>query len=264
MKFQVNANSSNTYAYLDYFEITYQKNLTAANDSLIFYSKDTTSVINYDLSGFSNSNIQVYDISDYANIKSVSSMTSPSGGEFKFQASENAGKVSKYIAVGNDKYKTPINPEEISNQNLHGISDGAQYIIITDKTFNEQANRLKNYRENESKEKLSSIVVDVDQIYNEFSGGALDVTGIRNFIKYAYDNWTTKPEYVLLFGDGNYDYKNIEGSNNNFVPPYETVPTGSLKYNEIWSYPMDDYYAMVDGDDNKIDCCNRTDKHTKS
>ncbi len=253
LKFQVNANSSNTYAYLDYFEISYQKNLTATNDSLIFYSKDTTSVIGYNLLGFSNSDIQVYDISDYSNMKTVTGMSSPSGGEFKFQSSENAGKVSKYIAVGNDKYKTPINPEEISNQNLHGITNGAQYIIITDKSFNEQANRLKNYRENESKEKLSSIVVDVDQIYNEFSGGTLDVSGIRNFIKYAYDNWTIKPEYVLLFGDGNYDYKNIEGSKNNFVPPYETVPTGSLKYNEIWSYPMDDYYVMVDGNDNKID-----------
>ena len=253
LKFQVNANSSNTYAYLDYFEITYQKNLTATNDSLIFYSKDTTSVINYNLSGFSNSNIQVYDISDYANIKSVSSMTPASGGEFAFEASENAGKVSKYIAVGNDKYKTPVNPEEISNQNLHGIADGAQYIIITDKSFNEQANRLKDYRENESKEKLSSIVVDINQIYNEFSGGALDVSGIRNFIKYAYDNWTIRPEYVLLFGDGNYDYKNIEGSNNNFIPPYESDPSIDHKYNEIYSYPMDDYYAMVDGDTNKID-----------
>jgi hypothetical protein len=250
LKFQVNANSSNTYAYLDYFEITYQKNLTATNDSLIFYSKDTTSVINYNLSGFSNSNIQVYDISDYANIKTVSGMVPPSGGEFKFEASENSGKVSKYIAVGNDKYKTPENPEEISNQNLHGIKDGAQYIIITDKSFNEQANRLKNYRENESKEKLTSIVVDVNQIYNEFSGGALDVTGIRNFIKYAYDNWTIRPEYVLLFGDGNYDYKDIEGSNNNFVPPYETSPDVYHKYNEIWSYPMDDYYVMLDNDDN--------------
>ncbi len=253
LKFQVNANSSNTFAYLDYFEISYQKNLAAVNDSLIFYSKDTSSVISYDLTGFSNSNIQVYDISDYANIKTVSSMTAPSGGEFKFQANESAGKVSKYIAVGNDKYKTPVSPVEISNQNLHGITGGAQYIIITDKTFNDQANRLKNYRESESKEKLSSVVVDVDQIYNEFSGGALDVSGIRNFIKYAYDNWPVKPEYILLFGDGNYDYKNIEGTNNNFVPPYETVPSGNLKYNEIYSYPMDDYYAMVDGNDNKID-----------
>ena len=67
-------------------------------------------------------------------------------------------------------------------------------------------------------------MVDVNQIYNEFSGGMLDVSGIRNFIKYAYDNWTIRPEYVLLFGDGNYDYKNIEGTNNNFVPPYETNP----------------------------------------
>ncbi len=44
-----------------------------------------------------------------------------------------------------------------------------------------------------------------------------------------------------------------KGSNNNIIPPYETVPTTSIKYNEIYSYPMDDYYVMVDGNDNKID-----------
>ncbi len=253
LKFQVSSNSSGTSAYIDFFEINYQEELKAVNDNIEFFSKDTSSVIEYDLSDFSNSNIQVFDVTDYANIKSITNPKLLSGGEYRFQSTENSGKVSKYIAVGNDKFKTPVNPVEIDNQNLHGITDGAKYIIITDKTFNDRANRLKSYRENEAKEKLSSIVVDVDQIYNEFSGGALDVSGIRNFIKYAYDNWNNRPEYVLLFGDGNYDYKNIEKTNNNFVPAYETVPSGIYKYNEIYSYPMDDYYALVDGNDNMID-----------
>ncbi len=257
LKFQINSNSSETSAYLDFFEISYQKELKASNDSLIFYSKDTSAIIEYDLSNFSNSNIRVFDVSDYTNVKLISNPKTLSGGEFRFQSGENTGIVSKYMAVGNDRFKTPVRPVEINNQNLHGIAEGAQYIIITDINFNDQANELKNYRESEAEEKLSSIVVDVDQIYNEFSGGTLDVSAIRNFIKYAYDNWSIKPEYVLLFGDGNYDYKNIEG-NNNFIPPYETYDTSlfslsKIKYDELYSFPMDDYYAMVDGNDSRMD-----------
>jgi len=76
-----------------------------------------------------------------------------------------------------------------------------------------------------------------------------DVSGIRNFIKYAYDNWIVKPAYVLLFGDGTYDYKNIEGFGNNYIIPWETE--NSL--NSIDSYPMDDFYVEVSGADNKVD-----------
>jgi Peptidase family C25/Propeptide_C25/FlgD Ig-like domain len=251
LKFQITGQEPGTSAYLDFFEISYQKQLKAVNDSLTFFSKDTSSAVEYDLLGFSNSNIQVFNVSDFANVKVISNPVLLSGGDFSFQARENSGNISKYIAVGNDKFKSPSDPVEITNQNIRGTTEGVQYIIITDKTFNDQANRLKNYRESQAKNKLSTLVFDVDEIYNEFSGGLLDPSGIRNFIKYVYGNWTIKPEYVLLFGDGTYDYKNIEGKNNNFIPTYQAYAynlPSYYKYDEIYSYPMDDYYVSVDGE----------------
>ncbi|MGE5411574.1 MAG: type IX secretion system sortase PorU, partial [Clostridiales bacterium] len=68
-------------------------------------------------------------------------------------------------------------------------------------------------------------------------------------IKYAYDNWTVRPEYVLLFGDGDYDYKDIEGKHQNFIIPYETE--NSL--NNIDSYTADDFYTWVSGNDKVVD-----------
>ena len=41
-----------------------------------------------------------------------------------------------------------------------------------------------------------------------FPWDLVDPIAIRDFIKYAYDNWQKQPGYVLLFGDGDYDYKN--------------------------------------------------------
>ena len=89
----------------------------------------------------------------------------------------------------------------------------------------------------------------MDEILNEFSSGSLDPTAIRNFLRFAYDNWETKPFCVLLLGDGDYDYYNVEGYNKNFIPTYQTVES----LDEEESYPMDDYYSRIVGNDESAD-----------
>lgn len=246
LKFTFTPTSVTTLGYLDYIEIRYDKELKAFNDQLLFFSKDTSSVIEYQLSGFSNTNIRVYDVSDYSNVKRITNPIVQSGGDFIFQASEAKGKVSKYIAIGNDNFKTPINPVEVGNSNLHGITQGAKFIIITVKDFEPAAQRLKNYRESGSLVNMSTIIVDIEQIFNEFSGGLRDITGIRDFLKYAFENWQIKPEYVLFFGKGTYDYKNVENKNNNFIPVWETNESLSL----IPSFTTDDYFVNLTSDSN--------------
>ena len=53
--------------------------------------------------------------------------------------------------------------------------------------------------------------------------------------------------YLLLFGDGSYDYRNISNSDNldNFIPVYET----DVHLNPITGFPADDYFALVTEDD---------------
>lgn len=249
LKFSYNASSSSSFGYLDFFEIYYERELKAYEDFIIFYSKAQTSLNEYRLYNFSTSDIIIYDVTDYANVKTISNPIKHSGGEFWFQSSELAVNPAKYLACSSQLYKTPTNPVEISNQNLRGITPGAKSIIITHKNFMEQAERLKRYRETENQVPLSTIVVDIDQIFNEFSCGIRDVTAIRDFISYAYHNWSIEPEYVLLFGDGDYDYKNIEGHNKNFVIPFETENS----FDEIDSYCTDDFYAKIEGIDGFID-----------
>ena len=249
LKFDFNAVSSSSKGYLDYFEIGYTSSLSPVDDKLTFYSPDTNAVVEYQLNDFPNSNIKVYDVSDFSNVKIISNPNLVSGGEYRFRKQETEGARSKFLAVCSDNFLTPSNPTEIDNSNLHGINPGAQFIIITNKAWHTQAERLKNYRENEARIKVSTVVVDIDKIFNEFSCGMTDVSGVRNFIKYAYDNWTIQPKYVLLFGDGTYDYRNIEGNNNNYIIPYETAES----LNGITSYDTDDFFVRVDGNDLKPD-----------
>jgi hypothetical protein len=69
---------------------------------------------------------------------------------------------------------------------------------------------------------LRVATIDVMDIYDTFGSGQLDPTAIRTFLDYAYHNWVAPaPLYVLLVGDGNYDFKNHAGWNPlMLIPPY--------------------------------------------
>ena len=244
LKLSIEPFEINSVGYLDYFEISYTKDLEAFDNRILFFSKDTTAVIEYYLHNFPSSDISVYDVKDPANVKLITNCDI-SGGDCRFKMSEFKGSVTKYIGVGNKNYLTSANPVSVDNSDLRGIQIGAKYIIISPKDFLEAANRLKEFRENQATVPISTIVVQVDQIFDEFSCGMLDVSAIRDFIKYAYDNWQVTPEYVLFFGKGTYDYKNTEGYNDNFVPNWQTKESLIYIYGGD-SYTTDDYFINVD------------------
>ncbi len=90
--------------------------------------------------------------------------------------------------------------------------------------------------------------MEVGKIYNEFASGLEDPVAIRNFLKYAYNNWTERPVYVLFLGDGSYDYKNIYSLYNanvkNWVPPIQKNSDFLVEFTE--SYPAPAGTNIVD------------------
>ncbi|MCK9279033.1 MAG: type IX secretion system sortase PorU [Melioribacteraceae bacterium] len=248
LKFTMESGSTSARLALDYFEIEFTAQLKAAMDNLIVFSKDTTSLISYNFFNFSNSSISGFDVTDFENVKIIQG-ASISGGEFRFSAYENKGAISKYYGVNSGAFKTPTGIEKIENRDLRAISSGAEYVIITNKLFKSQAERLRDFRASDNLSPLSGDIFYVDEIVNQFSGGNLDPSAVRNFLSNAYKTWQTKPFYVLLFGDGDYDYLNSEKQDKNYVLTYQTRES----LDEILAYPMDDYYARINGNDAKAD-----------
>jgi hypothetical protein len=132
----------------------------------------------------------------------------------------------------------------VPNQNLHGINspDLPDMVIVTSGSFLSAANRLANFRQ--TNDNLDAVVVTTDQIYNEFSSGAQDITAIRDFMRMLYTRKTATDSvrYLLLFGDCSYDYKDRLGNNTNFVPIYESRQS----LDGIDTYSSDDYFGLLD------------------
>ncbi|MBN1301361.1 MAG: type IX secretion system sortase PorU [Melioribacteraceae bacterium] len=248
VKFNYSSSSSDARGYIDYMEIQFQKSLRAYNDQILFFSERVDAPVEMRLFNFSNSNIRVFDITNSSSVIEVIPRII-SGGEATIEVNGTIHQSRKYFAVTSDNFFTVSDISQIENSDIQGTAPGAEYLIITDKKFAAEAERLRNYRANEAPDKLSSVVVFADQIYNEFSTGIVDPTAIRNFLRYAYLNWQIKPFFVLLLGDGTYDYFNTDNASNNFIPTFQTPES----LDEIGSYPYDDYYSRIVGNDQKAD-----------
>ena len=168
-------------AYLDYIEIQGKKQLIANGNQFSFRSFEavkSTGIIQYEIQN-SNNVSQLWDVTDYTNPSSIENFSS--GNSFTFKA--NAGSLKEYIVLNDANYLIPVVEDGalIANQNLHAIRD-VNYILITNQELASQAQRIADYHKNNTG--LTTQVVELSKIYNEFGSGSPDVTAIRNFIKH--------------------------------------------------------------------------------
>lgn len=229
-------------AYLDFIEVFGEKELKASNIQFSFRSfiaKDAIGVVNYTINNAANSIFQVWDVTDFINPKNIEN-TSTANGTFSFKA--NSGVLNEYVVLNEANFYTPelLSNSKVANQNLHSLKN-IEYLVITNKELSGEAQRLANFHKTNSN--LTTKVVQLSKIYNEFSSGSPDVTGIRDFIKHLHDNSAVskKLKYVCFFGDTSYDYKNRLTGNNNVVPAYHAIESFSL----VSSFVTDDYYVMI-------------------
>ncbi len=127
----------------------------------------------------------------------------------------------------------------IDQQNLHGLKD-IDEIIVYYKDLYDAADKLAKHRE--QNDHFNMALVEVSKIYNEFSAGKQDPTAIRDFVRTVYKH-SKALKYVLLFGDGSYDFRGIRKglAKESLVPVYETKES----LNPITAFPSDDYFGMI-------------------
>ena len=229
-------------SYLDYIEIVGKKQLIVDGNQFSFRSFEahtTVGIVDYEIKNAA-AVFQVWDISDRLNPKNI--LNEASGNDFVFKA--NGGVITEYIVLNSSDYYTPIveGNSLIKNQNIHALKD-VNYLIITNQELSVQAKRLAAFHQDNSG--ITSQVVQLSEIYNEFGSGSPDITAIRDFIKNVYTNNTSankKLQYVCFFGDASYDYKDRLSANNNIVPVFESFES----FNLATSYVTDDYFVMLD------------------
>ena len=94
---------------------------------------------------------------------------------------------------------------------------GADLVIIAAGALLPSLQPLADQR---TREGLRVALVDMEDVYDEFSAGMKDATAIRSFLAHASASWSTAPRYLLLAGAATYDPRGWGGH-----PELDQVPT---------------------------------------
>ena len=231
--------TSTSKGWLDYLELNVIRNLNFSNGQMNF--RNVSSVGPDKVAEFSLSNatsgITVWDVTANGNPKQA--VTNLIGNQLHFRWTSDT--LHEFIAFDGSTFLSSEFIGKVDNQNLHSLNP-TDLVIISHPDFIDEAYRLATFHA--SQDNMSVTITTPQQIYNEFSSGAQDVTGIRDFVKMLWDKRTSanEPHYLLLIGDGSYDYKNRIANNTNFIPSYQS----QLSYDAAKSYVTDDFYGFLD------------------
>ena len=252
-----NGGNPSSRAYLDYIEILGSKNLVARDRQFVFRNVDATSegtIYEYVIQNAANVT-HLWDVTDPLNPGAITNLSNDQDFRFRFRG----GGLREYALSTGGDFRVPeaLENSPIENQNLHALKD-LDYLIITRDYLIGEAERIANYHREVSG--LNAAVVDLEQVYNEFSSGSPDLTSIRNFVRHLYmnSNPDRRIRYVCLFGDASFDFKDRISDNNNIVPAFQSFES----FNLATSYVTDDYFGMMDDSEGDLGSSDKQDVAT--
>jgi len=234
---------------VDWLEVTYPRTFEAVDNSLRF-SPDSGS--RYQIENFSSSALMVFDITQATDVGRVANVAISGSNPYtlEFEPPVNPGATATYLVLDSDAGKVPVGLSEDTAADLAHTANGADYILITHRDLGWDVNGdahgwLEDITALRQAQGLRVKVVDVQDIFDEFSYGLTSAEAIRDFLAYAYLNWEPPaPRYVLLVGDSSYDFRdNLLLGITNHVPAY-------LTYTQFMGETVtDEWFVKISGDD---------------
>jgi uncharacterized repeat protein (TIGR01451 family) len=207
------AGSATSQWYVNSFGLNYPRQYFAVNGTLLF-NANSNMVITVD--GFTSPAITVLEISDPNQPALVQNLTiAPTDAGYSASFAP-ADPQNQFVAFQSGAGTTPASVACAQTANLSRAANAADYIIIAPDSLTAPAGQLAAYRQRKG---LRPVVVSLDQVYDEFSSGIITPEAIRQFLRTALTNWVVKPRYVVLIGNGTYDYRDLLQQHDNLMPP---------------------------------------------
>lgn len=233
----------------DWVTIDYPSLAQAQADRLLLPAPSLPAVgTRLTVTGFTSPNLLVYAIDDPdqpRRLTNLSVLPSETGYGLALPV---LGSDTAYALSSVDGLLSPLSITVDQSSDWATPDHQADYIAIVHPHFWDAIDPLLAHRRQEG---LAVAKVDIQDIYDEFAHGRMDPEAIRSFLTYAYHNWNqggTPPRFVLLVGDGHYDFKGFsETALENFIPPYLVAVDPWLG-----ETAADNRYVSIDGPDDNL------------
>jgi hypothetical protein len=221
---------------VDTLRITYQHTYTAESNALRL---PVTAGQQITIDGFTSSDIQVFDVTNPDALQEVATTVKAQKGGYAVTAAAPAGGQRTLLALTGARARQVLSARANQPSNWRQPANGANLLIITHRDFAASTASLKSLRQSQG---LSVAVIDIEDIFDEFSYGQKTPQAMKDFLAYAKGSWKKPPQYAVLVGDSSYDPKNNLGFGDTDYVPTRLIDT---QYLETAS---DDWLADFDGD----------------
>jgi hypothetical protein len=198
---------------LNYFEVVHQGRFGAVDNVLDFWGQAGSQ--DYELYDFGSAGVRLHDITDPVRPTIIQGAVWAEGA-LRFR--DGPAAPCHYLATGPSAIRSPRGiyqdePSALASQPV----PAPDYLLIGYGPFLSATQPLVDLRQAQG---LTVRVVDIQNVYDEFSYGLLDPRAMGDFLVVA-SGWDPRPKYVLLVGDGTRDYLDHGGRGwRNFVPAY--------------------------------------------
>jgi autotransporter-associated beta strand protein len=216
-------NGGSDVSFVDFVRLTYAHRYVADNNALRF-SMAGGGVVRVE--GFTTPNIRVVDITNPNSPIDITIVASPSGAGYAVKIQAPGSDTRTLLAFTDDLSAHPLSIAANKPSNWNAASNGADFIIITHKSFRQAIEPLVTLRRSQG---VSVAVVDVEDIYDEFSYGAHTPFALKGFLSWAVSHWGHKPAYLLLVGDSSWDPRNYMNQGDNDFVPTKLIDTAYME-----------------------------------
>jgi hypothetical protein len=198
--------------YLDYVELTYPSLYETADNELTFTDGGNLAL---EIGGFTEAKIHLLDITD-PKVPALTTGEVVQAGPTDYRLivrPKASGR--RYLAVAESAVSRVDNSWVDVASDLHKKDYRVDYLVIAPEELSLGAAQLAAYRQAAG---FSTLVVNLENVMDEFNFGISSPWAIRDFLAYAWAKWKKPPSYVVLVGEGTYDYKDYLGLGDNLLP----------------------------------------------
>jgi hypothetical protein len=217
---------------VNYIRISYQHLYRADDDALRLAATGRERII---IDGFSSKSIRVFDVTDASSPQELlGEINEQKTGYSVTFASPGEGQRALLVVAGQSRTAALTLNRPSTLRDTY-----ADFLLITTR---ELASSLMPLAEVREKAGLSVAVIDVEDIYDEFSFGQKTPFAVRDFLAFASSTWKKKPQFVLFAGDSSYDPRNYLGFGYSDRIPTKLIDTDYIETSS------DDWFSDFDGD----------------
>jgi hypothetical protein len=207
----------------------------------------------YEIRGLGAAAPIVWDVTDAQSPRRLVDIAAQGGGAgtaWRLRGGRGAGVRAHYLATS-----SPIRPpaRDLVRRMvapLRARTTAPDMVVLTHATVRSAAERLVQHRRTHWRAGGTSdiAIVDVADVYDNFSGGRVDPLAVRNYLKFLYRlDPTPRLLYVLFFGDATHDPRVLRSASGpTLVPAIQPGVVGHEREGIASHSAVDDWLVEMD------------------